>query len=66
MHKIRKVIPVYADIKGGNGRVGIIGGTEHYTGAPYYVAISALKSGADIAHVFCSKLASTAIKSYSP
>ena len=52
--------------KGQNGRVAVIGGSEEFTGAPYYAAISSLKVGGDIAHIFCSKSASTAIKSYSP
>ena len=44
----------------------MIGGCAEYTGAPYYAAFSALKAGADLAHVFCTPSASTAIKSYSP
>lgn len=35
-------------------------------GAPYFSAISALKVGADLVHVFCTKSAATVIKSYSP
>jgi len=52
--------------KGQAGRVAVIGGSEEYTGAPYFSAISALKVGADVAHIFCIKEASVAIKSYSP
>src|SRR4051812_19059908 len=52
--------------KGDNGVVGVIGGSLEYTGAPFYSAVSALKSGADLAHIFCHKEAATAIKSYSP
>jgi len=52
--------------KGQSGRVGVIGGCEEYTGAPYFAAISALKLGADISHVFCEESAAAAIKSYSP
>ena len=37
-----------------------------YTGAPYFAAISALKTGADLAHVFCEREAGQVIKSYSP
>ncbi|KAF0978260.1 hypothetical protein FDP41_002775 [Naegleria fowleri] len=51
--------------KGQAGRIAVIGGSEEYTGAPYYSAISALKCGADLSFVICSKLASV-IKSYSP
>lgn len=52
--------------KGQAGRIGVIGGSEEYTGAPYFSAISALKVGADLAHVFCAKNAATVIKTYSP
>ncbi|XP_070694160.1 ATP-dependent (S)-NAD(P)H-hydrate dehydratase [Pempheris klunzingeri] len=52
--------------KGQDGRIGIIGGCQDYTGAPYFAAISALKVGADLSHVFCTKDAATVIKSYSP
>uniref|UniRef100_A0A3P8RML4 ATP-dependent (S)-NAD(P)H-hydrate dehydratase n=1 Tax=Amphiprion percula TaxID=161767 RepID=A0A3P8RML4_AMPPE len=52
--------------KGQDGRIGIIGGCQEYTGAPYFAAISALKVGADLSHVFCTKDAATVIKSYSP
>ena len=37
-----------------------------YTGAPYFAAISALKAGADLVHVFCERDAGQVIKSYSP
>ena len=37
-----------------------------YTGAPYFAAISALKAGADLVHVFCEREAGQVIKSYSP
>ncbi|XP_050525206.1 ATP-dependent (S)-NAD(P)H-hydrate dehydratase [Daktulosphaira vitifoliae] len=52
--------------KGQCGRIGIIGGCEEYTGAPYYAAISALRTGADLVYVFCFKSAAPIIKSYSP
>ena len=52
--------------KGQAGKIAVVGGCADYTGAPYYAAISALKLGADLSHVFCSDAAATAIKSYSP
>jgi len=52
--------------KGQSGKIGVIGGSFEYTGAPYYASISALKVGVDLAHVFCDEAAATAIKSYSP
>ncbi|CAC5358156.1 CARKD [Mytilus coruscus] len=52
--------------KGLAGRIAVIGGSKEYTGAPYFAAISALKVGADLSHVFCTEGASPVIKSYSP
>ncbi|XP_058757752.1 ATP-dependent (S)-NAD(P)H-hydrate dehydratase-like isoform X3 [Vicia villosa] len=52
--------------KGQAGNIAVIGGCREYTGAPYFAAISALKIGADLSHVFCTKDASPVIKSYSP
>ncbi|VVD05109.1 unnamed protein product [Leptidea sinapis] len=52
--------------KGQAGRIGIVGGSLEYTGAPYFAGISALKVGADLVHVFCASQAATVIKSYSP
>uniref|UniRef100_H2YYE3 ATP-dependent (S)-NAD(P)H-hydrate dehydratase n=1 Tax=Ciona savignyi TaxID=51511 RepID=H2YYE3_CIOSA len=64
----RKAIPKlsFEQHKGQAGRIGVVGGSEEYTGAPYFAAISAMKAGADLAHVFCTKSASPVIKSYSP
>lgn len=52
--------------KGQAGRIGIVGGCKNYTGAPYFAAISALKVGSDLSHVFCTQSASSVIKAYSP
>ena len=52
--------------KGDNGVIGVIGGSIEYTGAPYYSAIASLKSGADLAHVFCHTDAVIPIKCYTP
>ena len=52
--------------KGDNGRIAVIGGSDLYTGAPYFSAISALKSGADLAFILCSKSSAIPIKCYSP
>uniref|UniRef100_A0A673UKE9 ATP-dependent (S)-NAD(P)H-hydrate dehydratase n=1 Tax=Suricata suricatta TaxID=37032 RepID=A0A673UKE9_SURSU len=52
--------------KGQDGRIGVVGGCQEYTGAPYFAAISALKVGADLSHVFCTREAAPVIKSYSP
>lgn len=52
--------------KGQAGRLGVLGGSADYTGAPYFAAMAALRTGADMVHVFCPSAAATAIKSYSP
>lgn len=52
--------------KGSAGRIGVIGGSQDYCGAPFYSAVSSLKFGGDLAWVYCSQSAATPIKSYSP
>lgn len=52
--------------KGQAGRVGVIGGSREFTGAPYFSSISAMKTGADLAYVFCSADSAPVIKGYSP
>ena len=52
--------------KGSSGRIGVLGGSAQYTGAPYYAGMAALQTGADLAYVFCAQEAALAIKSYSP
>lgn len=68
LERIRKCVPSLAwnAHKGQAGRIGVVGGSLEYTGAPYFAAISALKTGADLVHVFCVQAAATVIKSYSP
>lgn len=66
--KTRSIVPkLTGDLyKGQCGRIGVFGGCIMYTGAPYFAAISALKAGADLVHVFCEHDAGQVIKSYSP
>jgi NAD(P)H-hydrate epimerase len=52
--------------KGQNGRVLIVGGSKEYSGAPALAALSALRSGVDLAVVACPSSVSSAIRSYSP
>lgn len=68
LNRARQCIPVLTNDlhKGQSGRIGIFGGSPDYTGAPYFAAISALKVGADLVHVFCCAGAAIPIKSYSP
>ncbi|CAI5462654.1 unnamed protein product [Closterium sp. Yama58-4] len=65
---IRAFVPELASAKhkGQAGKIAVIGGCREYTGAPFFAAFSALKLGADIAHVFCSREAAPVIKAYSP
>ncbi|KAL2607770.1 hypothetical protein R1flu_026343 [Riccia fluitans] len=65
---LNEVVPTLAPTrhKGQAGKIAVIGGCREYTGAPYYAAFSALRMGADLAHVFCTEGAGTVIKSYSP
>ena len=66
--KVRSIVPKLTNNmhKGQCGRICIFGGCIMYTGAPYFAAISALKTGCDLAHVFCERDAGQVIKSYSP
>ena len=52
--------------KGSHGRIAILGGSNKYTGAPYYAAQAALNCGVDLATIFCATEASVPIKCYSP
>ena len=52
--------------KGSHGRIAILGGSDKYTGAPYYAAQAALNCGVDLATIFCAMEAQTPIKCYSP
>ena len=44
----------------------IIGGSKTYTGAPYFAAMASLRTGADLAFIYCHEDAAIPIKSYSP
>jgi len=52
--------------KGECGRVAVFGGCIMYSGAAYFAAISALRCGSDIVHVFCEKEAGAVVRGYSP
>ncbi|KAJ6627769.1 ATP-dependent (S)-NAD(P)H-hydrate dehydratase [Pseudolycoriella hygida] len=68
MEQVRDIVPKLSNDrhKGQAGRIGVVGGSKEYPGAPYFSAISALKLGADLVHVFCTSSAAPVIKSYSP
>lgn len=52
--------------KGQAGRVGIVGGSRDYTGAPYFASMSSMRLGADMSHTICEPSAGNVIKTYSP
>ncbi|KAK5127014.1 hypothetical protein LTR85_008373 [Meristemomyces frigidus] len=66
--KVYKMIPPMLEKfhKGQLGRVAVIGGSEDYTGAPYFSAMASAKLGCDMSHVICEPGASQVIKTYSP
>mmetsp|Transcript_34771 Transcript_34771/g.104417 ORF Transcript_34771/g.104417 Transcript_34771/m.104417 type:complete len:181 (+) Transcript_34771:87-629(+) len=66
--QLRVLVPplVATSYKGSSGKVGVVGGCFEYTGAPFYAALTALKLGADLSHVFCDEAAAVPLKSYSP
>ncbi|SZF04880.1 unnamed protein product [Blumeria hordei] len=65
---IRKMIPPLLPkfYKGQMGSVAVIGGSQDYTGAPYFSAMACAKTGADLVHVICEPQAAQVIKTYSP
>ncbi|CAJ1918923.1 unnamed protein product [Cylindrotheca closterium] len=65
---ISKCIPSLSDQshKGSSGRVGVLGGSARFTGAPYYAAMASLHVGSDLSFVFCAEEAAIPIKTYSP
>ncbi|XP_028163275.1 ATP-dependent (S)-NAD(P)H-hydrate dehydratase-like [Ostrinia furnacalis] len=63
----KRIVPnLYRSSKGDSGKIGVIGGSLEYTGAPYFGALSALRVGADLVYVITTEQAAPVIKSYSP
>lgn len=52
--------------KGDFGRILIVGGSDKYTGAPALSALSALRTGVDIAVIFAPSKVAHTIRSFSP
>eukprot|EP00929_Paragymnodinium_shiwhaense_P063475 TRINITY_DN31700_c0_g1_i2.p1 TRINITY_DN31700_c0_g1~~TRINITY_DN31700_c0_g1_i2.p1 ORF type:complete len:474 (+),score=53.31 TRINITY_DN31700_c0_g1_i2:805-2226(+) len=52
--------------KGQAGRVGVLGGSVDYTGAPYFAGMSALRTGAELIYLCTAAEAALPIKIYSP
>nr|CAD2204337.1 unnamed protein product [Meloidogyne enterolobii] len=65
---IKELLPVLSKKlrKGDCGKIGVIGGSAEYTGAPYFSAMSTLKIGADLSFVYTHPSAAPSIKNYSP
>jgi ATP-dependent NAD(P)H-hydrate dehydratase len=66
--KVKQIIPPLSENlhKGQAGRTMVVGGSENYTGAPYYSCMSSMLLGADMGHICCEPGASNVIKTYSP
>jgi len=52
--------------KGQAGRIGVLGGSVDYAGAPYYAGMAALRVGAELLYLCTAEEASGPIKAYSP
>ncbi|KAI1408873.1 Ribokinase-like protein [Hypoxylon sp. FL1857] len=68
LSKVRQMVPPMLEKfhKGQLGRVAVIGGSEDYTGAPYFSAMASARLGCDMSHVICTPGAAAVIKTYSP
>ncbi|KAI1310405.1 H-hydrate dehydratase [Xylaria venustula] len=66
--KVRQMVPPMLEKfhKGQLGRVAVLGGSEDYTGAPYFSAMASARLGCDMSHVICTPGAGAVIKTYSP
>ncbi|KPM45518.1 ATP-dependent (S)-NAD(P)H-hydrate dehydratase [Neonectria ditissima] len=66
--RVRRMVPPMLEKfhKGQLGRVAVIGGSEDYTGAPYFSAMASARLGCDMSHVICTPAAAAVIKTYSP
>ncbi|BEJ16319.1 hypothetical protein CspHIS471_0509240 [Cutaneotrichosporon sp. HIS471] len=65
---VRRMIPPLSPKlhKGQAGRIGVLGGSGDYSGAPFFAAMGAMRFGADLAHVICEPAAGAVIKTYAP
>lgn len=62
-----KVVPKLEGLrKGEAGTIGVIGGSEEHTGAPYFAGIAALRAGADLVYVLTTASAAPVVQAYSP
>ncbi|KAK2007252.1 carbohydrate kinase [Colletotrichum eremochloae] len=68
LSRVQRMIPPMLEKfhKGQLGRVGVLGGSVDYTGAPYFSAMASARLGCDMSHVICTPGAASVIKTYSP
>ncbi|KAJ1972564.1 hypothetical protein H4R34_005369, partial [Dimargaris verticillata] len=68
LNTVKQLIPPLSPHfhKGQHGRLGVVGGSEDYTGAPYFSSTATFRTGADMCHILCEPSAAVALKSYSP
>lgn len=68
LNEVKAIIPPLLPEfhKGQAGRVGVIGGSREYTGAPYYASMSSMRLGCDMTFTICEPVAAATIKTYSP
>ena len=52
--------------KGQSGRIGVLGGSVDFAGAPYYAGMAALRVGAELLYLCTAEEATGPIKGYSP
>ncbi|CAE7881440.1 unnamed protein product, partial [Symbiodinium necroappetens] len=52
--------------KGQSGRIGVLGGSPDFAGAPYYAGMAALRVGAELLYMCTEESATGPIKGYSP
>lgn len=68
MQSVKSLIPALSPTlhKGQAGRIGIVGGSRDYTGAPFFASMSSMRFGSDMSYTICSPDAGNIIKTYSP
>lgn len=68
MQSVKQLIPPLSSAKhkGQAGRIGIVGGSKDYTGAPFFASFSSMRFGCDMSYTICTPEAGSVIKTYSP
>lgn len=68
MQSVKRIIPPLSSTKhkGQAGRIGIVGGSKDYTGAPFFASMSSMRFGCDMSYTICTPEAGNVIKTYSP